>query len=72
MLQTGAKNYGVHLGPSRVPQEESDPRVELEPNFYYAQEDALLEWGARHSVGWTVAMPSFILGAVPDAAMNAA
>lgn len=31
----GAKNYGVHLGPSKVPQEESDPRVELEPNFYY-------------------------------------
>lgn len=35
MLQTGAKNYGVHLGPTKVPQEESDPRVELEPNFYY-------------------------------------
>lgn len=35
MLQTGAKNYGVHLGPTKVPQEESDPRVEFEPNFYY-------------------------------------
>jgi hypothetical protein len=32
MLQTGAKNYGVHLGPTKVPQEESDPRVEFEPN----------------------------------------
>ena len=35
MLQTGAKNYGVHLGPTKVPQEESDPRVDIEPNFYY-------------------------------------
>ncbi|TKA34508.1 hypothetical protein B0A49_13203 [Cryomyces minteri] len=41
MLQTGAKNYGLHLGPTTVPQEESDPRVLLEPNFYYPQEDYL-------------------------------
>ena len=34
LLQTGAKNYGGHLGPTKVPQEESDPRITLEPNFY--------------------------------------
>ena len=34
MLQTGAKNYGVHLGPTKVPQEETDPRITFEPNFY--------------------------------------
>ena len=28
MLQTGAKNYGVHLGPTKLPQEETDPRIE--------------------------------------------
>lgn len=72
MLQTGAKNYGVHLGPTKVPQEETDPRVELEPNFYYPQEDSLFEYGKRHGVGWNVCMPGPILGAVPDAAMNAA
>ena len=57
-----------------MPQEESDPRVELEPNFYYFQEDSLFAWCRQHTppVGWNVAMPSFILGAVPDAAMNAA
>lgn len=35
LLQTGAKNYGVHLGRARTPFVESDPRPGLEPNFYY-------------------------------------
>lgn len=42
----------------------------LESNFYYSQEDALWAWCEKNSVGWNVARPSFILGAVPDAAMN--
>lgn len=70
MLQTGAKNYGVHLGPSNTPQEETAPRVTLEPNFYYPQEDLLWSFCQTHSIEWNVCMPSFILGAVPDAAMN--
>ncbi|OCL02897.1 NAD dependent epimerase/dehydratase family protein-like protein [Glonium stellatum] len=70
LLQTGAKTYGMHLGPTSVPQEESDPRVTLEPNFYYAQEDYLWDFCAKQSIGWNVVYPSFILGAVPDAAMN--
>lgn len=70
MLQTGAKNYGVHLGPSPTPQEETDPRVTLEPNFYYPQEDFLWDFCKKNNSSWNVAMPSFILGAVPDAAMN--
>lgn len=72
MLQTGAKNYGGHMGPTKLPQEESDPRVEFEPNFYYPQEDALWEYCRKEGVGWNVLMPGPILGAVPDAAMNAA
>jgi hypothetical protein len=70
MLQTGAKNYGVHLGPSPIPQEETAPRVTLEPNFYYPQEDFLWDFCKKQGIEWNVAMPSFILGAVPDAAMN--
>ncbi|KAF2465577.1 NAD dependent epimerase/dehydratase family protein-like protein [Lindgomyces ingoldianus] len=70
MLQTGAKNYGIHLGPAATPQEETAPRVTLEPNFYYPQEDFLWKFCAEHNIGWNVCMPSFILGAVPDAAMN--
>ncbi|KAJ8118577.1 hypothetical protein OPT61_g454 [Boeremia exigua] len=70
MLQTGAKNYGVHLGPSAIPQEESAPRVTLEPNFYYPQEDFLWSFCTEHGIDWNVCMPAGILGAVPDAAMN--
>lgn len=70
LLQTGAKNYGLHLGPCVTPQHENDPRVLLENNFYYAQEDLLFEYCRRQGVGWNVTMPSTILGAVRDAAMN--
>lgn len=72
MLQTGAKNYGVHLGPSKAPAEEWDPRVKLESNFYYAQEDELWAYCKRRGIGWTIGMPAAIWGAVPDAAMNVA
>ena len=70
MLQTGAKNYGVHLGPTTTPQEEDHARITLEPNFYYPQEDFLWEFCRRYDIGWNIVMPSFIMGAVPDAAMN--
>lgn len=70
MLQTGAKKYGIHLGPTKLPQQESDPRVELEPNFYYPQEDLLFEYSKTTGCGWNIAMPGPITGAVPDAAMN--
>jgi hypothetical protein len=70
MLQTGAKKYGGHLGPTKVPQEESDPRVDLEPNFYYPQEDLLFEYSNTTGCGWSICMPGPITGAVPDAAMN--
>ncbi|OJJ57292.1 hypothetical protein ASPSYDRAFT_1049617 [Aspergillus sydowii CBS 593.65] len=70
LLQLGAKYYGVHLGPSTVPQEESDPRVLIEPNFYYPQEDYLVKFAQHHNIGWSVIRPSWIPGAVPDAAMN--
>ncbi|KAK8227317.1 NAD dependent epimerase/dehydratase family protein-like protein [Phyllosticta capitalensis] len=70
LLQTGAKNYGVHLGPAKVPQEESDARVLIEPNFYYPQEDYLWDWCKRTGAGWNVARPGPVLGAVQDAAIN--
>jgi hypothetical protein len=70
MLQTGAKNYGVHLGPTATPQEETAPRVTLEPNFYYPQEDFLWAFCKKQGIDWNICMPSGILGAVPDAAMN--
>lgn len=76
MLQTGAKSYGVHQGLTKLPQEEDDPRVDIdgEPNFYYPQEDSLWEFCEESGgqTGWNVHMPGAILGGVPDAAMNVA
>jgi hypothetical protein len=62
----------VHLGPTRLPQRETDPEVDLEPNFYYPQEKILREWCTSHQAQYTIGMPCGILGAVPDAAMNLA
>ncbi|PWY93022.1 hypothetical protein BO94DRAFT_487499 [Aspergillus sclerotioniger CBS 115572] len=70
LLQQGAKYYGLHLGPTTVPQEESDPRIPLEPNFYYPQEDTLKSFAQEHNISWIITRPSAILGAVPDSAMN--
>ncbi|KAK5140780.1 hypothetical protein LTR32_006505 [Rachicladosporium monterosium] len=62
---------GTHLGPARTPYVESDPRVELEPNFYYPQEDLLWKYCDEHSTDWNVVCPAWIIGAVNNAAMNA-
>lgn len=70
LLQLGAKYYGLHLGPISLPPEESDPRVHLEPNFYYNQEDLLKDFASKHGISWATTRPSWIPGAVPDAAMN--
>ncbi|OAX84530.1 hypothetical protein ACJ72_01099 [Emergomyces africanus] len=72
MLQTGAKYYGAHLGTPKSPQVESDPRVTIEPNFYYDQEDMLFQYCKETGVEWNVIRPSFILGAAKDAAMSLA
>nr|OQO18335.1 hypothetical protein B0A51_13730 [Rachicladosporium sp. CCFEE 5018] len=72
LLQIGAKTYGVHLGPARTPHVESDPRIDLEPNFYYPQEDILYQYCKDHpETKWNVIVPAWIIGAVNNAAMNA-
>ncbi|KAF2735317.1 NAD dependent epimerase/dehydratase family protein-like protein [Polyplosphaeria fusca] len=71
LLQTGAKYYGIHLGPTTTPSHEHHPRIPLAPNFYYTQEDLLTTFCTTHPpTTHSIAMPSYILGAVPDAAMN--
>ena len=72
MLQTGAKTYGYHLSSALTPAKESDPRVHIEPNFYYLQEDSLFEYCQKQGVEWNVTRPATIWGAVPGAAMNIA
>ncbi|OCL00246.1 uncharacterized protein K441DRAFT_533384, partial [Cenococcum geophilum 1.58] len=54
LLQSGVNNYDSHLGPTSVPQEEFDPRVMLELNSYYAQEDYLWDFCAKQSIVWNV------------------
>ncbi|KAK1691269.1 hypothetical protein BDP55DRAFT_690224 [Colletotrichum godetiae] len=71
VLQTGAKNYGGHIGQAISPFVESAQRVTSEPNFYYPQEDALFDHCARTGAKWNVFRPSWIVGAVENAQMNA-
>ncbi|GAB7365047.1 hypothetical protein MBLNU230_g5828t1 [Neophaeotheca triangularis] len=75
LLQTGAKNYGVHLGPVRTPCTESDPPVERDDpawqNFYYPQQSLLYAYCEARSTDWNIIMPAWIIGATTNAAMNA-
>ncbi|KAG4073566.1 hypothetical protein HA402_000790 [Bradysia odoriphaga] len=72
LLQTGAKNYGVHIGRARTPACESDPQPKnLQPNFYYDQEKSLFEYCERNpTTGWNIIRPGLIVGAVTNAQMN--
>ena len=56
----------LHLGSVKVPCEEWDPRVEVEPNFYYPQEDLLWSYCKRRGIGWNVVIPAAILGGTQD------
>lgn len=61
MLQTGAKNYGVHLGRARTPSVESDPQPKhLDFNFYYPQEERLFKYCQENDVSWNILMPAWV------------
>ncbi|KAF4222005.1 hypothetical protein CNMCM5878_007557 [Aspergillus fumigatiaffinis] len=66
-LQTGGKYYGVHLGPVKVPLEESFPRYDEHGyNFYYAQEDYLREIQKRRNMwSYNIIRPNAINGFAP-------
>jgi len=65
-VQYGQKWYGVHLGATKVPDEEDDPRLDLEPNLYYTQHDILTSFCSKHDLSWSAALPSFIMGCSLD------
>jgi len=69
-VQTGGKYYGVHLGPTLIPSDESDPRIPFEPNLYYAHEDFLREFCPKHGIHYNMSLPSFILGAPQDSTQS--
>lgn len=76
LLVTGAKYYGVHLGPLKLPLREDDPRLEgaaWPPNFYYRQQDALQQFCARNPhASWVVTYPNDVIGFAEGNFMNLA
>jgi nucleoside-diphosphate-sugar epimerase len=71
VLIEGAKFYGAHLGPYKTPAKETDPR-HMPPNFYYNQEDYLIEQSGGKSWSWTALRPSSICGFAVGNPMNMA
>lgn len=69
-IQFGGKWYGVHLGATDVPDEESDQRIDLEPNLYYTQHDILASFCTKHNIAWNSAFPSFVIGAALDSSQS--
>lgn len=58
------------IGPATSPSFESDPRITLENNFYYPQEDLLDAYCKEAGLHWNVMRPSYIIGAVRDNLLN--
>jgi hypothetical protein len=73
ILTTGAKQYGVHLGPVKTPMEESDPWIEgpaFPPNFYYTQQRILHEEAEKQGYEWVVTYPNDVIGFARGNFMN--
>lgn len=68
-LMQGTKAYGSHLHPIPVPAKERAPRDDHE-NFYWLQEDYLLEEATKRGIAWTVLRPQLIVGRSWGVAMN--
>ena len=68
-LVQGTKYYGMHLGPFRTPAREHDPRIGS--NFYYDQQDLLVERSRSQPWAWSASRPTFIYDFAPERARNA-
>ena len=60
-LLQGTKAYGGHLGVFRMPARESDERY-MPPNFYYDQQDFIVERQAGKAWSWTALRPQLVCG----------
>src|SRR5262249_26616142 len=69
-LITGAKYYGVHLGPSAAAAAETEPR-HVGPNFFYGQEDYLRS-RTDAAWRWTHLVPTHLFGFATGNPMNLA
>jgi nucleoside-diphosphate-sugar epimerase len=68
-LLQGAKAYGVHLGPAKIPGREVEPR-HIHPNFYWLQEDHLKAARVGKSWSYTIFRPQFVFGFTLGSPMN--
>lgn len=68
-LVHGTKYYGNHLGPFKTPAKESDPR-HIPPNFYYAQEDYIVQQQEGKPWSWSACRPHAICGFAVGNPMN--
>ncbi len=64
----GTKAYGIHLHPMAIPARESDPRDPHE-NFYWLQQDLLIEKATKHGFRWNVIRPQPVIGGGPAGAV---
>ncbi|MEM9683824.1 MAG: SDR family oxidoreductase [Pseudomonadota bacterium] len=69
VLMQGTKYYGSHLGPFKTPALESDPR-HLPPNFYFDQQDLLMERQPGQGWTWTCLRPHTVCGFAVGMPMN--
>ncbi|KAF4964194.1 hypothetical protein FSARC_7828 [Fusarium sarcochroum] len=76
LLITGAKQYGVALGPIKNPMLESDPwltdKSTFPPNFYYRQQDTVKSFCDKSNgqTTWNVTYPNDVIGYARGNFMN--
>ncbi len=69
VLQEGSKAYGRQLGQFKTPAKESDSR-HMPPNFYYEQEDFLIDYQKGKDWSWAVLRPEAVCGFAVGNPMN--
>ena len=60
-LLQGTKYYGHHLGAYKTPAKENDPR-HMPPNFYFDQQDLLIERSRGKAWSWSALRPHTVIG----------
>lgn len=68
-LLQGTKAYGAHIAPMRIPGRERQPR-HPGANFYWNQEDHLIELSARYGWAYSIMRPQVVCGFALGSPMN--
>jgi nucleoside-diphosphate-sugar epimerase len=71
VLVTGTKYYGFHLGPTKTPARESDPR-HMPPDYYFDQVDWLTGFQRGKAWDWVELRPQTLCGFAPGTPMSIA